>query len=115
MSFLYPRTVAITRPNGQAGVGVQPYGGETPTNETPVASGLPASIQLQKDRGKPAADLPADAGKTTWRVFIPAASAALGLIKTRDIVTDDLGQRYQVVGPYWNSLGHNLLVERLET
>lgn len=114
-SFLYPRTVSITRPGTQTGVGVQPYGGETPGTETPVANGLPASIQLERAKGKTDADLPGDAARTFWRVFIPAASAARGLIDTRDIVTDDLGQRYQVTAPYWNSLGHSLMVERLET
>jgi hypothetical protein len=114
MSFLYPRTVAITRQSPVTGGGAQPYSGMQPTQETSVASGLVASIQLSKERGKNEANLPADAGKTLWKVFIPLSAAALGLIQVRDIVTDDLGARYQVVGPYWNSLGHNLLVERLE-
>lgn len=115
MSFLYPRTIAITRPVAQTGVGAVGYGGLQAASETQVAAGLPASIQFEKDRGKPMADIPGDAGKTLWHVLMPLSAAALGLIKTRDIVTDDLGQRYQVITPYWNSLGHNLLVERLET
>lgn len=117
MSFLYPRTVTITRPTQPTGIGAVGYGGETTSAETAVvAAGVAASIQLAKDRGKPDANLPADAGKTLWKVFIPVAAAVpLGTIQVRDIVTDDLGQRYQVAGPYWNSLGHNLLCERLET
>jgi hypothetical protein len=85
-----------------------------PSQETSIATGLPASIQLAKERGKPEANLPADGGKTLWKVFIPLSAAALGLIESRDIIKDDLGTRYQVIGPYWNSLGHNLLCERLE-
>ena len=112
--FLYPRTVSIGRQLPVTGGGLQPYSGVQPSQETPVASGLPASIQLARDRGKSEANLPADAGKTLWKIFIPKSAAALGLIQSRDIVTDDLGTRYQVVGPYWNSLGHNLLCERLE-
>ena len=115
MSFLYPRTIAVSRPGTQPGFGAQGYGGELPSTETPVASGLPASIQFYKERGRNEAQLPGDVGKTYDRILIPASAAALGLIRSRDIITDDLGLRYAVVKPYWNSLGYNLMVERLET
>lgn len=115
MSFLYPRTIAVSRPGTQPGVGAQGYGGELPSTETPIASGLPASIQFYKERGRNEAQLPGDVGKTYDRILIPASAAALGLIMSRDIITDDLGLRYAVVKPYWNSLGYNLMVERLET
>jgi len=115
MSFLYPRTVAITRPNSDLAPGyASTYSGVEPSQETAVANGLPASIQLKKERGKPDPSLPADAMKTYWTVLIPLYAAPLGLIQDNDIVTDDLGVRYQVTAPYWNSLGYALLVERLE-
>lgn len=116
MSFIYPRTIAITRPN----VDLQPgytsnYSGVLPSQETPVASGLPASIQLKKEKGRLDANLPADQdAKSLWSIFIPAGRVALGLIQNNDIVTDDLGVRYQVLGPYWNSLGYALVAERLD-
>lgn len=114
--FLYPRTISITRPGTQPGFGAQGYGGELPSTETRVATGLPASIQLAKERGKPDAGLPADAGRTLWKVLMPLSAAlAPGSVVRGDIVTDDAGQRYQVWAPYVNSLGPNLLVERLET
>jgi hypothetical protein len=114
MSFLYPRTIAITRPTGETGIGAVGYGGETPVSEVPVASGLAASIQFDKDKGASDAKLPGDARKTFWKVLIPRSAAALGLIAQWDIITDDLGQRYQVYAPYWNSLGYALRVEKLE-
>lgn len=116
MSLLYPRTLTITRPHKQAGVGAQPYGGATLATETPVVSGVPASIQQKKEGAAPSAGLPGDAVKrTSWRIFIPVAALADGVIQTHDIVTDDLGVRYQVGAPYWNILGYNLLTERLES
>ncbi|ADE12140.1 hypothetical protein [Sideroxydans lithotrophicus] len=116
MSFLYPRAVMVTRPTQPTGVGAVAYGGEQQSTETPVvATPVPANIQLAKERGKPDANLPADAGKTLWKVFIPLQAVALGTILMRDVITDDLGQRYQVIGPYWNSLGHSCVCERLET
>lgn len=115
MSFLYPRTVNITRPAPPTGVGARGYGGVSAAQETAVASGLPANIQFAKMRGKTDAGVPADGEKTFWKVLLPKSAAANGLIQARDIVTDDLGQRYQVTAPYWNSLGYNLMAERLET
>lgn len=116
MSFIYPRTITITRPGEQTGVGALGYGAELTSTETPVASGIAASIQLKKEGAPPTADLPGDVAKTPfWVVFIPASAMALGVIQRRDIVTDDLGIRYQVQAPYWNSLGYNLFVQELET
>lgn len=114
MSFVYPRTVAVTRPTQEAGIGAVGYGGQMPGTEDPVATDLPASIQFRKAHGGNEAGLPGDAGRSGWRILIPKGAAALGLIQARDIVTDDLGDRYQVAGAYWNSLGYNLSAERLE-
>jgi hypothetical protein len=114
MSFLYPRVVGITRPTQAMSPGINGYGGQVPSTETAVASGLPASIQYVKQRGPEEARLPGDSHKTEWRVFIPLAAIARGLIETRDIVTDDAGQRYQVIAPYWDSLGYQLTCELLE-
>lgn len=115
MSFIYPRTVAITRPNSELGAGEQNYFAATKGNESTIASGLPASIQQVREPGGPEGKTPSDApNRSVWSIFIPAASAALGLITERDIVTDDLTKRYVVIAAYWNSLGHRLRCELLE-
>ena len=113
MSFLYPRIVSIHRPTAQVGVGVRPYSGLTPSAESVVATGLPASIQQKSQRQRNTPEgLPADSSVMNgWHIFLPKRAAALGLILARDIVIDDAGLRYSVFGPYWNSLGYNLLVE----
>ncbi len=115
MSFLYPRTISITRPTQPIGEGAVGYGAEEVSTETQIASGIQASIQLNKQRGKQDAGLPGDSEKTLWKILIPPQAVANGVIESRDIVTDDAGLRYQVSGPYWNSLGYNLLCELLET
>lgn len=114
MSFIYPRQIAVTRQVPVTGGGVQSYSGMQPAEEANIASGLPASIQLAKERGRPEANLPSDGGRTLWKVLMPLSAIPLGTVHSRDILTDDLGVRYQVIGPYWNSLGYNMLCERLE-
>jgi hypothetical protein len=112
MSFIYPRTINITRPQVQSGVGAVAYGGLIETQESQIAQDIPASIQLSKQGKSGAVGLPADGKTTWWRILF---HGPLGLVTDRDIITDDLGIRYQVVAPYWNSLGYSLLTERLET
>jgi hypothetical protein len=115
MSLLYPRTISITRANTTTSVGLQGYQGETQANETTVVSGLPASIQSKGVAGTPLEGLPADIrARTVWRIFVPGSQLALGVVLDRDVVTDDLGDRYQVTAAYWNFLGHNLMCEKLE-
>jgi len=113
--FVYPRTISIRRPNPLPSIGITAYAGVTEANESMVATNLPASIQQSRDTGRPLGGTPSDAPqRAQWRVFIPAGSVANGKIQTRDVVVDDLGNRYQVVDPYWNSLGYRLTVELLQ-
>lgn len=116
MSFLFPRTISVSRQPPESGFGALPPSGMHPNTETVVLSDLPASIQQSSTAGKPEANVPADRNSASaWRIFIPLYSAPTpDLIKTNDIIVDDLGSRYQVIAPYWNSLGFNLLAERLE-
>jgi hypothetical protein len=115
MSFIYPRTIAVHRPNVNTTAGDRGYSGLTRTGEAVVLTGLPASIQRSKKGGTPDAGVPADAyGRTSYEVLIPRTAAALGQIVENDIIVDDLGNRYQVAGAYWNSLGFNLSADFLK-
>lgn len=111
MSFVFPRVVKISRPAEQAGVGLQGYGGNLPGEETEIACNLPASVQRKRESGRNDLKLPSDGKPGNWHVFIKADR---GLIRDRDIITDDLGERYQVIGNYWGSLGYNCSCEKLE-
>jgi hypothetical protein len=116
MSFVYPRVISLSRSNVPIDTGTaNEYSGVRPDKEMLVAENVPASIQLLNPKSKPVTNLPADtSGRTYWRVLIPLGALALGAVETHDIVTDELGARYDVIGPYFNSLGYALLVERLE-
>jgi hypothetical protein len=112
LSFLYPRTVSISRPhaNPTTDVGDQGYNAERgAADETVLATDLPASIQLDRQGQRNGEGLPTDARyQAIYKVFIPKSAAALGSIKSADVVTDDQGVRYQVFSPYWDSLGYRL-------
>ncbi|HEX7854448.1 MAG TPA: hypothetical protein VF503_12205 [Sphingobium sp.] len=114
MSFLYPRTIAVRRPAAQAGIGAVGYGGHIAAEETPVANGVRASIQARREGTNNPVGLPGDGKTPTHYVYIPLRAAARGLINDLDIVVDDLGQRYQVLVNYWDSLGYRLSVQTLE-
>ena len=114
MGFLYPRTVVIHRPAGQPGVGALGYGGQVVAQEAVIATDIPASIQLEREGQRNPTGLPGDAKQASHSVFIRRAVLPLGAVRSRDIVIDDLGKRYQVLDPYFDSLGHRLAVMVLE-
>lgn len=116
MSFLYPHTVIVKRPGAQSGEGGLSYGGQTQGAEQQItANPVPCNIELRREGQKNATGLPGDANRPTYDVRIPRAALANGTIFDRDILVDGLGLRYQVVGPYWNSLGYALRVELLHS
>lgn len=115
MSFIYPRKVAFRRPGAQHGIGAVGYGGQTPDAEDEIVCSIPASIQARREGTNNPVGLPGDAKTPTWYVFIPKRALALGAVENRDVMIDDLGHRYQVIQPYWDSLGYRLTVITLDT
>jgi hypothetical protein len=115
MSFLYPRTITIARPAAQSGEGALAYGGRTAPTDTPVlATPTPAAIQSGAAGGKGLGGLPGGGTGASWRILIPAAAGlTLGSVREHDIVTDDLGEMYQVTSDGWDSLGYALGAEKV--
>lgn len=114
MSFLYPRTIAIHRPAGQPGSGRLPYGGQVQGDELEIAKDIPASIQERKELGNNLTGLPSDTKTPTHWIFVPRGKLANGTVKTGDIAIDELGIRYQISAPYWDSLGYRMSAITLE-
>lgn len=114
MGFIYPRTITISRPGAQTGEGMLGYGGETQAAETQVATSVPASIQERREGQRNPTGLPGDGTRPTYYIFIPKRALARDGMKALDVITDDLGVRYKVVAPYWDSLGHRPTCELLE-
>lgn len=115
MSFLFPRVVSISRTAHQdGGAGVKGYGGKDDAQMTPIASGLPASVQAKGTGRTNPTGLPGDASPFRWVILIPDGHVAAGGIQDGDYVQDDLGRRFQVSADYAHSLGWTLSAERME-
>jgi hypothetical protein len=114
-SFLYPHTIAVTRPRAKGNYGAVGYRGQAQTDEDLVAQGVPAAIQAHSRHGLNSAHLPGDSRETGWRVLIPLGGIAEGAIEARDVITDERGRRFQTDDPYYTSLGYQLTCTLLET
>jgi hypothetical protein len=99
------RTISISRPQAQSGMGAQSYSGMTSANEIPIVTGVPCSI-LQGTKGeKNETALPGDTRSPWWTILLPAS---VGRIMLGDLLIDDLGQRYVVSSPELTALGWRL-------
>ena len=113
MSFLYPRLINITRPGSITNKGQNSYQGLNENNETTIALNVIANIQQIQNNKQMPTNLPSDlANGTGWNIFFNLPN---GTINDRDVITDELGIRYQVTAAYWNSLGYRALCYRLDT
>lgn len=145
VSVLRFPAIAGVGATGYGGLAAAQQGLIDPRQWPVVVAGLPASIQAYREGGSSAEKLPADAKKPTWKIFIPASALSLipaSLILTvggvpvtvggvpvtvggqpgttswigaRDVVADDIRNLYQVITPYWNSLGWQIRAVLLET
>jgi hypothetical protein len=112
-NFLYPSTISISRPNANNAVGSQPYGGSLITDETVIATGIAAHIQADRQGTRPETGLPADAaGQSIWKIIFMGTK---GLVRERDIITDDQGKRYQVIAADWGPLVTTCRCQILQT
>lgn len=102
MSFLYPRTITITRAAYKTDSDEGLHQGEAK-----VLGPVPANIQLKRDRAAQPISYPAPTNSTvatpTWVIFFQGPN---GAVEKGDKILDDLGRSYEVDAPYWNSLGY---------
>lgn len=115
MSFLFPRTVAVHRPAADSGVGFQAaYAGQTQAAETPILTGLQASIQVRREGSVNKVGLPGDGTAPFWDVFLHRRDVTAGQVMNRDIIIDDLSRRFQVVASDYESLNPRFRCMQLE-
>lgn len=115
MTFMYERTISITRAMAQTGAGLQAYGSDVEASETVIASGIAAGIQARRIGQRNQPGLPLDGTMAQWRIYFrlaPGFDAAM--VQDRDFVTDDLGRRFQVTSAYPTPFGFSLQCVRVE-
>lgn len=107
------RTLNILRPQRESGVGALPYGGNTDATETPLMTGWPASV-LQGTKGeKTETMLPGDVRSPWWLVLMPAYPGVV--IRSDDILKDDLNRRYVVSSAELTDLGWRMTAMQAQT
>lgn len=124
--FIYARSISVYRlPLSGAsttGFGAQEYtepqtaGNVSVWASRPILRGIPCSIQEYRSGQRPVDDLPGSTMVTpTTKIYIPRTAVQKGGINVRDYILDELGAKYHVINPYWNSLGYRLYCVFLET
>lgn len=107
--------VSVTRPAAQAGFGAQPYGGSVPATEVPVMSGgWPAAVLTVKARGEGSeVNLPGDVRTPGYTIYMPYLPGTL--IRSSDIITDELGRRFIISSAELTDQGWNMVTRQAET
>ncbi len=97
------RVISVLRGSMEAGVGQVGYGGAAGENEVMIMSGWPASI-LQGTKGeRNEVNLPSDA-KTPWFSILFPIYGDL-ILRTSDIITDDIDRRYVISSAELTDMG----------
>ena len=107
------RVVSFTRPAALTNPGVSGYGGYTRADAEPLLSGFPASVLNAGMAGLDPTDLPSDVVPESWQVLLPAVCEPV--LRTGDLMRDDLGRTGVVSSAELSDLGWRLLVKQTTT
>jgi hypothetical protein len=103
------RVVSVRRPGAPAAAGVNGYGRALWRDATPLLTRWPASV-VTSGQTPDRTDLPADAGLAGWSVWLPLAPIAV--VRTGDLLQDDLGRNGVVSAADISALGWRLTVKQ---
>lgn len=98
-----PRSVSLSRQSAVSGVGAVAYSGIIAPST--LVTLWPASLLIASSGG-PAAGLPGDSNEASWRALLPVTFPVEP--ESTDILTDDLGRRFEVTGAELTDLGWRL-------
>ena len=97
------RVISVRRTTQTGTSGAVGYGGATAGNEQVLMSGWPASV-LQGTKGeKNPANIPEDERMPWWVILVPAYTGII--IRTSDIIRDELNRKYSVSSAELTDLG----------
>lgn len=107
------RTISIARPNVQANIAGNAYGGYTAGGSTMLMAGWPASILGGGQSSHSTADLPTDQGTPNWNVLVPPPIGVI--LSPGDIITDDLSRTAVISGSELTDLGWRIIARMATT
>jgi hypothetical protein len=107
------RVVSFTRPAAPTNPGVSGYGGYTRADAEPLLTGFPASVLNAGTAGLDPTNLPSDVAPGSWQVLLPAVAGPV--LRTGDLMHDDLGRNGVVSSAELTDLGWRLLVKQTTT
>jgi hypothetical protein len=103
-----PRSVSLARQSAVTGVGAVSYSGVIAPST--LVTLWPASLLIASSGG-PAVGLPGDSNEASWRALLPVTFPVEP--ESSDILTDDLGRRFEVTGAELTALGWRLSANEL--
>lgn len=105
------RVITIARPSMDTGPGAIGYGGDTEEGEIPLMQNWPCSM-LQGSKGeKNDVGLPSEAKNPWFNVLVPYVDGVI--LRTADIITDDIGGRYKLTSAELTDLGWRLTAQQV--
>jgi hypothetical protein len=108
-----PRVVSFVRPSTTTTSGVGSYGGFARDDANCLLTGFPASVLNASMAGLDPTALPADVIPESWEVLLPARPGVV--LRTGDLMSDDLGRNGVVAAAELSDLGWRLLVKQTTT
>lgn len=104
------RVVTVTRTASATSVGAVGYQGYTTADADVLMNSWPASILQGREQTQNL--LPMDTTQPKWQILLPYLDGVL--LRTSDIITDDLGRRYGIGSAELTDLGWRLTANQLQ-
>jgi hypothetical protein len=106
------RTISAIRPAAPSAPGVNAYGGLTLAGATVLLTGWPASVLSAGNGQGLGVDLPGDTRVPFCTVLLPVTPVVL---RSSDVLTDDLGRNFVISSAESTDLGWRLLCKQATT
>lgn len=107
------RCISIARQAVPSDTGLNSYGGSNILPNTLVLENWPASVMGSTGRSHPDARLPSDMPVPYWTILLPAFAQVI--LRTGDLVSDDLGRNAVVAGAELTDLGWRIAARQAAT
>lgn len=104
------RVVTVTRAASATSLGAVGYQGYTTADDEALMTSYPASILQNREQSQNL--LPMDTSLPKWQILLPYKDGVV--LRTSDIITDDLGRRYGIGSAELTDLGWRLTANQLQ-